>query len=34
MIVLVEHMEGVLVMDGLERAAKALIEGWRSCGVC
>ena len=25
-------MEGVMVMDGLDLASKALISGWRSCG--
>ena len=27
-----ELMQGVMVVDGLEREAKALISFWRSCG--
>ena len=30
--VVVSLMEGFIVVDGLERAAKAFISGWRSCG--
>ena len=28
-----ELMEGVMVVDVLERSFKKLISGWRSCGV-
>ena len=31
MIIIVGQMEGVMLVDGLERAADALVAGWRSC---